>query len=1145
MTTKTLTSSNYPGGYFLNTNYSGLVIDPGVSVGSSSSLIGVYATDAATIVNYGTVAASENKIGVFLKAGGTVINGSASDKTALITSGVETEGASSTLSNFGTIQSADPGGGFCVYVGAGGSVTNGSASDTTAVISDSTDDCVVSAAATTVTNFGTISSSTGAAVYFESSAGRLIVEKSAVFVGGLKGGGGTLELAGGNDTITGLGGAGAMTGSTSTNFIGFGTYIVDTGADLTLTGINDLTTGQSLTVAGALVNTGTLTGPTTPVYGVTLSGGTLTNGSATDTAALITGNRSGVYATVGTTVTIGNFGTIQATGAGNSVGVNMDGNGRVTNGSAADTTALIEGGFGVYSLATTTITNFGTIDGAAGTAVEFHEAADRLIVESKSVFVGALAGGGGTLELAVGSDTITGMGGAGKMTGATSASFSGFGTYIVDTGADLTLTGANALTTGQSLTVTGALVNTGAISGAGTLALNGGTATFDAGTSLTVSHVSQSAGTVTSADPTLSYAGVWDQTGGTLSVSSGDKITFTGTGNSFSGTLAGAGTIDFTGGSDTLSGASLSVTNATVSGSTVALVGAITLTDTLVAASPKIVIGAAGATLAGGGRLELTNASTNLVLGDTASATLTNDVVIFGAGDLGDGQMTLDNAATGTIEGDDSVALTINTGTKSILNAGDIVAVTALTIDSPVDNTGELLAAGGTLTVKGAVTGSGKVVTSGVGVVDFTGTGNVFSGAVSGTGTLDLSGGTDAFDAGTSLTIAKVTQSAGTVTIADPTLSYAGVWDQTAGTLSASSGDKITFTGTGNVFSGTLTGAGTVDLTGGSDTLSGATLSASTGVIVSGSTVTLTGTLDITDTLEAASPQIIVAAGGATLSGGGRLELTNAAANTIVGANAGATLTTNDVIFGAGDLGDGTMTLDNGATGIIEGDDSVALTINTGSNAILNAGDIVALTAVTIYSAVSNTGLLLADGGTLTADGAITGAGHAEVEGAGTLILQGAFNQNVTFAAGSTGTLELGDSKGYTTGAITGFSKTGANALDLLDIAFVSGTTTATYSGATTSGVLTVKDGANVATIHLIGNYLGSTFSLTGAGGGTEVIDPARAPAAAPVAGPISPHPFIAAMAGFGARMGAGASAMNAEAGQTAPSVALPRAQIA
>jgi hypothetical protein len=209
------------------------------------------------------------------------------------------------------------------------------------------------------------------------------------------------------------------------------------------------------------------------------------------------------------------------------------------------------------------------------------------------------------------------------------------------------------------------------------------------------------------------------------------------------------------------------------------------------------------------------------------------------------------------------------------------------------------------------------------------------------------------------------------------------------------------------------------------------------------------------------------------------------------------------------------MTLDNGATGIIEGDDSVALTINTGANTISNAGDIVALTAVTIDSAVSNTGLLLADGGTLTAQGAVTGSGHAEVEGAGTLILQGAFNQNVTFAAGSTGTLELGDSKGYTTGAITGFSKTGANALDLLDIAFA-GTTTGVYTGTTTSGVLTVTEGANVAAIHLTGDYLGSTFTLSaGPGGtGTKVVDPTAALAAAPA------QHFIAAMASFGATPG-------------------------
>jgi hypothetical protein len=170
------------------------------------------------------------------------------------------------------------------------------------------------------------------------------------------------------------------------------------------------------------------------------------------------------------------------------------------------------------------------------------------------------------------------------------------------------------------------------------------------------------------------------------------------------------------------------------------------------------------------------------------------------------------------------------------------------------------------------------------------------------------------------------------------------------------------------------------------------------------------------------------------------------------------------------------------------------------------------------------------------------------LENAGTLIFKGAFNENVTFASTSTGALELGDSKGYTTGAITGFSKTGTNALDLLDIPFVSGTTTATYTGTATSGVLTVKDGANVATIHLTGNYTTSTFTISaGPGGvGTKVVDPGGAPAPhliPPI--PLSPHPFIAAMAGFGARRGVGLAAVNAAGGPPPPMLAAPSAQIA
>ncbi len=338
MTTKYLTSDQLSG-YGLKANYSKLVVDLGVFVGTGDTY-GVSSSHTATVINYGTVGTIQSYVGVYLGAGGRVTNGSATDTTAVISGGyrtpyahlaaVQAYGASTTLANFGTILGYSVG----VELAAGGRVTNGSAADTIALIKAGLPVYGVATVATTVTNFGTIYGTVGfpLAVDFRSAADRLIVEKSAVFVGSIAGGGGTLELAGGSDTITGLGGAGTMTGATSVSFYGFGSYVVDSGADLTLTGTDALTTGQSLKVAGALVNSGTLTGPAASGYGVTLAGGRLTNGSATDTTALIAGDRSGVYGTVGTTVTIGNFGTIQASSASNSVGVNLDANGAVTNG---------------------------------------------------------------------------------------------------------------------------------------------------------------------------------------------------------------------------------------------------------------------------------------------------------------------------------------------------------------------------------------------------------------------------------------------------------------------------------------------------------------------------------------------------------------------------------------------------------------------------------------------------------------------------------------------------------------------------------------------------------------------------------------------------------------------------------------------
>ncbi|HZL00452.1 MAG TPA: hypothetical protein VFC47_11195, partial [Caulobacteraceae bacterium] len=259
-----------------------------------------------------------------------------------------------------------------------------------------------------------------------------------------------------------------------------------------------------------------------------------------------------------------------------------------------------------------------------------------------------------------------------------------------------------------------------------------------------------------------------------------------------------------------------------------------------------------------------------------------------------------------------------------------------------------------------------------------------------------------------------------------------------------------------------------------------------------------------------------VAAGGLTLTGSGTLYLAD---NTLEGATSGATLTTSNFIYGAGQLGAGQMTLVNQAAGVIESYGSSLFIIDTGANTITNAGAFLALGAggMTIASAVANSGHFAVNGGSMTVTGAVTGSGYAEVV-RGTLDFGGTFNENVIFTSGSTGTLELGDSLAYTTGRIQGLSTTGTNALDLGDITFIAGTTKATFSGSKTSGVLTVTDGTHTARIGLIGNYAGHTFTTSlGAGGvGTRIVDPPAAgfSTTSPLAPP--PHAFIAAMAAFG-----------------------------
>jgi hypothetical protein len=242
------------------------------------------------------------------------------------------------------------------------------------------------------------------------------------------------------------------------------------------------------------------------------------------------------------------------------------------------------------------------------------------------------------------------------------------------------------------------------------------------------------------------------------------------------------------------------------------------------------------------------------------------------------------------------------------------------------------------------------------------------------------------------------------------------------------------------------------------------------------------------------------------------------------------------------------MSLVNLAGGVIEALGASPLVINTGAATNANAGQIEAAGgALTIASAVNNTGRLSAVDSNLTVDGAVSGSGLGMV-GKGVLELSSSFTQNVTFLSGSTGTLELAKSQTYD-GTISGFSSSGATALDLSDIQFKSGTTKASFAGTISGGTLSVTDGVHTARINLAGNYTGATFVVASDGhGGTTIRDPARS---ASVAGARSTAPpplepaFIQSMAGFG-ETGAVVHAPAGEAWRGQPTIlASPGARIA
>ena len=264
-------------------------------------------------------------------------------------------------------------------------------------------------------------------------------------------------------------------------------------------------------------------------------------------------------------------------------------------------------------------------------------------------------------------------------------------------------------------------------------------------------------------------------------------------------------------------------------------------------------------------------------------------------------------------------------------------------------------------------------------------------------------------------------------------------------------------------------------------------------VIGDNAVLPLAGTVNNSGTIELTSiggqTRLQVLANGLTLEGGGHVDFSDGNGNIIVGTTPDATLTNVDnTISGAGQLGEGQLTLHNKGTIIASG--SNALTIDTGANGVVNSGTLGATGSggLVIHSDIANSGLLWANGGSITIDGNVSGTGSALIDGVATFEMGGAFGENVTLDAGANATLKIDHAADFS-GAVAGFD--GNDVLDLADLAFGSNTTLGYAANSNnTGGTLTVSDGTHTANIELLGQYMAASFAMSADGfGGTLIHD--------------------------------------------------------
>jgi hypothetical protein len=587
----------------------------------------------------------------------------------------------------------------------------------------------------------------------------------------------------------------------------------------------------------------------------------------------------------------------------------------------------------------------------------------------------------------------------------------------------------------------------GTVSGAGTLGLAGGQTSFGGALVLDVGSVVQQSGVVV-VNKALSYAGIWDQTGGVLSLNGPKvKLTLSGSADLSGGTISGYGGTLILGGSGTAQ-----IGGITFGGpETLAVRQALHQTNTInfgLSSNPTGTIATGASWLLEGnggngdnsiygiyglidnsGTFGLANATGDAVVQPSISSTGTllangGTLTLDGTGNYltglatGSGLLDLGGAtvlrsgltlSVAALNIDGTVALNANEkyGNAFSQNAGTLdLAGNTFALTGPAALDGGLLTGGGTLTASGA-TVLGQYTVDALTVLSLTGAAEQTSQSTTINGTVALAAtGTYSLDDDTSINGTGTLISAGTVLASGTGTSTITPYLVSTGTLEVMDQD-LKLTG-GGTLGGTLSGTGTLELSSQAGfTVSGPQLSVQSLQLDAGTTLLLTAGDTYAGNFVAYGGTLALAANTLSLSGASTLTYTDIAGGGRLVLSGGGTLSNTSVLSGAvleiagnseqigtlqvGDQSSGgtpastaSLIIDAKATYTLDNAASIA---GNGTLLVASQGTLAASanTSLSLGPTIVDSGTIAANLGTLTVLQAVSGSGSFLVGSAGLL----------------------------------------------------------------------------------------------------------------------------------------------------------------